>query len=151
MPCSEPVWKEGHALTCPLHYKYADGTVIHLDNKAPGFGGLFAGSDGAIMVDRDNLQIKRSGEKMTIIAGPPNDDGSTTEHLADWLACIKSRKLSRGDVEIAHGSTTMCHLGNIARRLGRKIIWDPKTETFGDDKEANSHIRREARKPWVVA
>jgi len=144
-------WKEGHALTCPVHFKYADGTAIHLDDKGPGFGGLFVGEEGSIMVDRDIYQIKRSGEEMKSVHEPKASGDGATAHISHWFECVKSRTLSRADVEVAHRTCTMCHVGNIARWLGRKVAWDPKTETFGDDKEANSYITREARQPWVIA
>lgn len=52
------------------------------------------------------------------------------------------------DAEIGHRSVTVCHLGVLSMRLGRKLHWDPASETFGDDKEANSFLAREMRKPW---
>lgn len=150
MTLTDNSWKEGHALTCPVHFKYADGTKIHLDGKGPGFGGLFVGGQGTIMVDRDVLQTKRSGEEMTTVREPFASGDGTAAHMNHWFECIKSRTVSRADVEVAHQSCTLCHLGNIARWVGRKIVWDPETETFGDDEEANSYISREARAPWAV-
>ena len=44
---------------------------------------------------------------------------------------------------------TICHLGAIATRLGRKLKWDPKDEQFVDDSEANGYVAREQRKPWT--
>ena len=149
-PLKDNSWKEGRSLTCPVHFKYADGTTVHLDNQGSGAGGLFVGEEGAIMVDRDTFQTKRSGEEMKTVREPKGSDDGAIAHMNHWLECIKSRELSRADVEVAHRSSTMCHLGNIARWVGRKITWDPETETFGDDEEANSYISREAREPWVV-
>ena len=54
------------------------------------------------------------------------------------------------DIEIAHRSTNTCHLGNIALRLGRKLIWDTETETFKDDSEANALLAREPRKGFEL-
>ncbi|MGH9931597.1 MAG: hypothetical protein ACREA9_20510 [Pyrinomonadaceae bacterium] len=43
----------------------------------------------------------------------------------------------------------MCHLGNIATRLGRSFTWDiTKEET--SDKDANHMLSRPYRKPWKL-
>ena len=57
-------------------------------------------------------------------------------HHKNWLDCIKSRALPICDVAIGHRSATVCHLGNIAIRTGRKITWDPKAQTIVGDTEA---------------
>ena len=63
---------------------------------------------------------------------------------------MKSRKLPICDVEIGHRSATVCHLGNIAIRTGRKITWDAKAEQIVDDKEANAMLTKTYRKPWML-
>jgi hypothetical protein len=45
--------------------------------------------------------------------------------------------------------TLLCHYGNIAYRLGRKLKIDPRTEGFIGDEEANRLVKRTYRKPWV--
>jgi hypothetical protein len=49
--------------------------------------------------------------------------------------------------EYGHRTASVCHLNNIAMRLGRKLTWDPATERFGDD-EANKLITPVMRPPW---
>jgi hypothetical protein len=44
----------------------------------------------------------------------------------------------------------LAHLANISYRLGRTLTFDPKTETFPSDKEANSYLGRKYRSPYVV-
>ena len=70
--------------------------------------------------------------------------------MRNWLDCIKSRRRPISDVEIGHRSSTICHLGGIARRLGRKLRWDPKKETFPSDAEANALLARPQRKPYEL-
>jgi hypothetical protein len=53
-------------------------------------------------------------------------------------------------VEIGHRSTTVCHLGNIARWVGRPLKWDPEREIFPGDEEANKHLERPMRKPYAL-
>jgi hypothetical protein len=52
------------------------------------------------------------------------------------------------DVEIGHRVTSWPHLGNIAYRLGRKLRWDPATERFPDDDQANRLLQAAYRQPW---
>ena len=45
---------------------------------------------------------------------------------------------------------TLCHLGNIARRLGRRLKWDPEKEIFPGDEEANTYLDFERRKGYEL-
>jgi hypothetical protein len=45
---------------------------------------------------------------------------------------------------------TLCHLGNIARRLGRRLKWDPEKEIFPGDDEANQCVDVPKRKPYQL-
>ena len=56
----------------------------------------------------------------------------------------------QAEVLQGHISSSLCHLGNISYRTGRKLAFDPATETFPGDKEANSYLTRDYRKPFVV-
>ncbi len=35
-------------------------------------------------------------------------------------------------------------------QLGRKLSWDPATESFASDAEANSMLSRPRREPWTI-
>ena len=70
--------------------------------------------------------------------------------MQNWLDCIKSRERPAADVEIGHRSATVCHLGNIARWVGRRLRWDPVKEYFPDDPEANAHLDRPRRKNYAL-
>ena len=70
-------------------------------------------------------------------------------HMRNFFDCLRTRELPICDAEIGHRSVSVCHLGVIAMRLGRKLAWDPKAERFTGDDEANQHLAREMRKPWT--
>jgi len=54
--------------------------------------------------------------------------------MENFFACVSARKDPIMSVEAGHSVATLCHLGNIARRLGRRLHWDPAREIFpGDD------------------
>ena len=69
-------------------------------------------------------------------------------HEANFLECIKSRELPHADVEIGRLSTMLCHLGNISHHLSRDVVFDPNTETFGGDTEANNLLSKQYREPY---
>ena len=52
-----------------------------------------------------------------------------------------------------HRSASLCHLGNIALRIGGRLSWDPVAEQFvgAGAAAANPHLRREQRAGFEVA
>jgi predicted dehydrogenase len=71
------------------------------------------------------------------------------QHIRDFLDCIRTRGMPAADVEQGHASTLLCHLANAAwRARNRTLRFDPRTETFPEDPEANAFLRREHRAPW---
>ena len=74
----------------------------------------------------------------------------STDHYRNFLDCVKSRQEPIEPVEVGHCTASICHCGNIAMRLKRKIRWDPETESFVNDDEANQMLRRPYREPWIL-
>jgi hypothetical protein len=54
-------------------------------------------------------------------------------------------------MEISHRTASLCHLGNIAMRLGRKIPHEPKTQQCLNGAEANAMLQRPYRGPWKLS
>ena len=136
-------------------FTYANGVVLSctLGGKGNPSGTTFEGEKGTVHVNRGKIEVTLNGEK---VADPYKLETGSTKlyvskgHHADWLDCIKTRKLPICDVEIGHRSSTVCHLGNLAIRTGRKLTWDPKAETLANDKEASALLTKEYRKPWTL-
>jgi predicted dehydrogenase len=80
--------------------------------------------------------------------GRPGD----TPHIENFVQCIRSRQKPNADVEQGHYSALVCHLANIAGRVGNKtLVFDAKTETFAGAPEANRLLKRASyREPWIV-
>jgi len=66
--------------------------------------------------------------------GSPRLDGIPNHHQ-NWLECIRTRKRTVCDAEVGCRSTTVSHLGSIAHRTGRALLWDPIREEFIGDEE----------------
>jgi predicted dehydrogenase len=130
-----------------LEYQYPGNVTVRCgqDHK---LGITFEGEKGTIYVNRGELQstpaelIKHSLRTKDVRLEVSRD------HYDNWLECIKSRKTPICDVEIGHRSATVCHLGNLALRVGRKITWDPVKEEIVGDREAARLLSRSYRAPW---
>lgn len=72
----------------------------------------------------------------------------TKDHKQNFLDCIKSRK--KCITEIAHRSISVGLLGEIAMLTGRKITWDPATETIVGDELASRRLSIAMRAPWTL-
>jgi len=49
---------------------------------------------------------------------------------------------------VGHRTATICHLGNLAMLLKRKIRWDPDKEQVVGDDQAAAVLARPLRPPW---
>lgn len=137
--------------TAKVTLTYANGTKLCLEQPKiddhQQLGAIFEGTDGTIQIIRGDFSTNRPELKKdapdVITEGP----GENAWHIRNFIECIKSRELPNADVEIAHRSTTVCHLVNIAREVGRNLRWDPVAERF-DDADANARIARPRRKGY---
>ena len=144
-----------------VEYTYANG-VTHTCKSTPDdnyFGGVvnkdgqrhgvkFEGSDGWIWVTRGNIETSNPDLLAQALSGTATRLYVSNDHMGNFFDCVRSRNQTICEPEIGHRSASICHLGAIAIRLGRKLKWDPKSEKFVGDKEANSFLAREMRKPW---
>lgn len=70
--------------------------------------------------------------------------------IPDFINCVANRKRPFQDVEYAHRTATVCHLGNICLMLNRPLKWDPVKEDFIGDPEASRLLSRPRRGPWQI-
>lgn len=103
----------------------------------------FYGDRGTLIVDRGGWKVY--GQKETLTAGASE---LLEPHLREFIRCIKTREQPACDIETGHVSSALCHLGNMAYRLGRSVNFNPMTRTCGEDAAANALLGREYRVPW---
>jgi predicted dehydrogenase len=137
--------------TSEVVYTYDDGLQVRCRQGLGDPNGIrFEGSDGSLFVARGKLEA----DPAEILDEPSGAVATRLEvsrnHFENWIACIKDRNRPICDVEIGHRSATVCHLGNIAARLGRPISWDPAREAIDDDDEAAAMLSRPYRAPWSL-
>jgi len=140
---------------------YADGIKLvfhgHYQYKERPFRVTFFGDDGWVYADDEGnvesepksiLKVRRD-ESIVYSKGIREhyyDDQAG--HHRNFLNCVKSRSQTTSPPEISHRSVTICHIGNICLRLGCGLEWDPQTERFVNDAEANRMMSRTMREPW---
>lgn len=123
-----------------------NGAVV--DPKGQQHGVKFEGADGWIFVSRGKLEASSPDLLTTPLPSDAERLYASDNHMRNFFDCVRSRKQPICDAEIGHRSASVCHLGVIALRLGRKLQWNPTSQEFAGDAEANQWLAREMRKPW---
>lgn len=142
-------------------YTYADGVVHECrsttasewhggvkDRGGQQHGIKFIGENGWIWVTRGVIQASDPAIiEQELPQGVPLVYESS-DHMGNFVDCVKTRKPTICPAETGHRSASLCHLGVIAIRLGRKLAWNPAKEQFAGDAEANGYLARPMRKPY---
>jgi len=136
-------------------YKYASGVVVYgkpYPNEPVGGegGACFVGTNGRIAVDRSAL-ISDPPE----IVREPLRPGEThlylsPSHSGNFLECVRTRKQTICDANVAHRAASALLLGGVAKQLNRTVKWDPQAEIFPGDEEANRLLSITKRPPWCI-
>jgi myo-inositol 2-dehydrogenase/D-chiro-inositol 1-dehydrogenase len=132
-----------------IEYTYANGVkVICADNKKNKQGVLFEGSEGWVYVRRGHIDAQPKSLLKTKIGPDEIHLYESNNHKTNFFDCVRSRTETIAPVEVAHRSCTVCLLGEISMRLGRKLKWDPNREVFINNDQANRMISRPNRSSW---
>jgi predicted dehydrogenase len=113
--------------TCPVRFEGDEGWVEAADT-------------GKLAVSSPNL----------LASGLPAETAGTdpTQHVRDFLDCVKSRAKPAANADVTRRGHIVSHAASIGWRLGRTVQFDPDTETFVNDPEANRMCSRARRAPW---
>jgi myo-inositol 2-dehydrogenase / D-chiro-inositol 1-dehydrogenase len=130
-------------------YRYANGVIMTCKPGNPSI--KFIGTQGWVGNTGWRAPVEASSDAILKSEIGPNEIHLYTNPAGehdDFIKCVKSRKDPYFPVDIGHRVSTVCHLANIAIRLGRKLKWDPKAEKFENDQSANAMLSRTMRSPW---
>ena len=159
----------------PVEYKDGNPTVSDQYNAATQFtirvampndveliitsegdnGILFEGTEGRFFVNRGKL----TGKPVEDLKDKPLPEGAiekiyggkvSANHTANFIEGMKARKQPISDVWSHNRMLEICHLSNIAMRLGRELKWDPVKREIIGDAQANSFLSRENRKGFEI-
>lgn len=146
-----------------VHAKYANGVAMNLSSENPN-GIKFEGSNGWIFVSRGNVSVTATdptagGTNKAFVASDPKILSSvigpneihlyeSKEQHGNWLDCIQNKKPTISPAEVAHRSCSACLVAHAAMKIGKKLYWDPKKESFNGNVEANKLLSRPQRFPY---
>lgn len=108
-------------------------------------GTAFEGTEGWVHVKRGTITANPKSLLKAKIEAPLY---RSTDHTGNFLDCVRSRKPAISSIDDAVRGDTLCQVSDIAIRLKRGLKFDPETERFIDDNEANQRLQRKMRKPW---
>ncbi|MCZ2076906.1 MAG: Gfo/Idh/MocA family oxidoreductase [Bryobacteraceae bacterium] len=132
---------------------FTDGTQAMPRQGRNTVGDLFYGADGYMSVDGSGFQVYK-GEKHEKVMDEKAERGvsSTMAHMDNFAKAIRSRNYKdlTADVELGVISADLCHLANIAYRVGRKLTFNAQAGQFVNDAAASKLLTRDYRKPYVV-
>ncbi|NJN26722.1 MAG: Gfo/Idh/MocA family oxidoreductase [Cyclobacteriaceae bacterium] len=152
-------------------YKYPDeGKIIQFEvrpwctNTEDGatVGNIFYGDKGILVVEgydkyktylgQDRTPGQSGSDGATSGSEMDRGDGGTDGHFKNFISAVRAhdKTILTGPVETAHLSSGLAHLGNIAYRLDRVLTFNPQSETFVNDPEADQMLTRNYRKGFEV-
>ena len=163
-----PAVENGYNVPVDFEASYRCVNGVEVTIKDHGDNGiLFTGDAGRIFVNRgkitgkpvEDLERRPLHRENWKVYGYDNLDrppragklDAIINHMGNFFDCVASRKTPVSDVESQHRSVSVCHLANIAIRLGRPLKWDPQAECFQGDAEADRYLRRDQREGYEVA
>lgn len=165
-------WANGSDDTLPIEYepfedkivcRYANGVKLVLDflkqpfgDRSPHYitrlgtcpvrfvgeeGWVETGDSGEIVVEPKTISLPEPAERVQGL--------DVTAHSRDFFDAIRTRGSTRSNANIMRRSHVACHAAAIAWVLGRKLKFDPASETFVNDPDANLLRARPARN-WAA-
>ncbi|HRI89275.1 MAG TPA: Gfo/Idh/MocA family oxidoreductase [Candidatus Hydrogenedentes bacterium] len=137
------------AMDYNFSFTFKDGVRYLCKQQGPR-GVKFEGDKGWVFihVHGGHLEAEPSSLLKEIIGPDEIHLGRSPGHHRDFLNNVKTRGECFAAPEIGHRTATMCHLANIAMRLERPLKWNPDTERFTNDDEANRMLEVPQRSPW---
>ncbi len=134
-----------------LEMTFADGVkLIYTDNEQQKQGVTFRGSEGWVFVRRGQIDAHPKSLLDSQIGPDEIHLPKTPGHQREFLDCIKSRKQTVSNIDVAVRSDTLSQLTDVCTRLRRKVRWNPETEEIIGDPEAGRMLNRSMRAPWSV-
>ncbi len=135
--------------TYTLVWEHKVGVGLGLYNRP--WGMSFTGTEGTLVINDSGCEILREPGKDTLEAKklPPGADPRPA-HVRNFLDCVKSRQAPVENLAVGQHISTVAHLGNIALRTGRKVVWDPVNEKVVGDPEADRLVSVVYRQPWSL-
>ena len=155
----------GHASDYPdnlnVTYEYPDGRLLIYENYPFTAYGLHGFDNGNVFYGTEGYMIFSRRGAFSTFLGQKGKPGPTEgqdirrergykEHMQSFLSSIRTRKITRANPETAHRSCALVHLGEIAYLTGGRVDFDPTTEKFVNNSDADKLLTKEYREPYIL-
>ena len=135
--------------TWTLIWEHKAGLNNGLNGRS--WGVEWNGTEGTIILNDEGWEIRTERKQANVDSQKkPGSGDPRPVHVRNFLDCVKTRKAPVLNLEIGHHVSTVAHLGNIACRTGRKVVWDAEKEQVVNDPDANKLVGAVYRQPWIL-
>jgi predicted dehydrogenase len=126
-----------------LTFTYEDGCKIILDGEAKDPSAAYIEGPKGKLFAGFKSDIPNLKEKLAMMPDP-------APQVTDFLESVRERTPFALNESNGFRSCTIINMGKIALQLGRNLKFNPSTQEFIDDEEANSLINPPMRSPWNI-
>ncbi len=135
-----------------VHFRlgYANGVDVICQTSSESTTHRFEGTEGWIEANWRTCKTYPESLRDSVIGPSEIHLYKSTDHHRNFLDCIKNGNEPITPIEVGHRSTSVCHLGNIAMKLQRKLHWDAEKEQCIGDEQANRMLGTPMRTPWSL-
>ena len=126
-----------------ITYTYADGCKIILDGEATDPNAAYIEGPKGKLFAGFKSDIPNLKEKIAMMPDP-------ARQVTNFLESVKYRTPFALNESNGFRSCTIINMGKIALQLGRTLHFDPDTQEFLNDTEANFLINPPMRGPWRI-
>ena len=135
--------------TYQMLWEHRAGLNNGLNGRA--WGVQWTGTEGTIILNDQGYELIAERKKESLDSEKkPGSGNPHLAHVRNFLDCVKSRQQPVLNLEVGHHVSNLAHLGNIAYRTGRKIVWDAAAEKVVGDTEADKLVSCSYRAPWKL-
>ena len=137
-----------------IHCQYANGVKLVL--RRTGWLGLgtcpvrFEGDEAWVETGDTGRMAVSSDTLRSELPAPTIAGTSPDTHVRNFFNCVKTRAKTAANEDVMRKSHVACHAAAIAWKLRRKLKFDPDSERFINDEEANRLRNRAMREPWTI-
>jgi myo-inositol 2-dehydrogenase/D-chiro-inositol 1-dehydrogenase len=126
-----------------LTFTYEDGCKIILDGEAKDPGAAYIEGPKGKLFAGFKSDIPNLNEKLAMLPDP-------APQVTDFLESVRERTPFALNESNGFRSCTIINMGKIALQLGRNLKFNPVTQEFINDEEANRLINPAMRSPWNI-
>jgi predicted dehydrogenase len=108
----------------------------------------FYGTEGQMFLSRRGKVQILGGRNKKIEENLPRVEQDAPAHIKDFIDAVRTGRSCNADIGIGHLTSSLCHLGNVATRLGRGFRFDSAAEKVIGDEQADELMGRSYRDHW---